>query len=164
MASCCTEESSNRRPINLFVANTVFYELVTACLLAAAPTNLSPSLVKATTEGVVLAPSAFSITLGVLPSINATQELVVPRSIPITSPVFLVAKKLCSREFLKTVLIIFTNQEFIIYTITQIKFLKLILIFTHIILNKHFQLLKKQKISNIFGIVLVYFRLECTIL
>jgi len=27
-----------------------------ACLLAAAPTNLSPSLVKATTDGVVLAP------------------------------------------------------------------------------------------------------------
>ena len=40
-------------------------------------------LVKATMDGVVRAPSAFSITLGVLPSMTATQELVVPRSIPI---------------------------------------------------------------------------------
>jgi hypothetical protein len=38
------------------VAKTVFYELVMACLFAAAPTSLSPSLVKATTDGVVLAP------------------------------------------------------------------------------------------------------------
>src|SRR5690606_8139115 len=35
-------------------------------------------------DGVVRAPSAFSITLGVVPSITATQLLVVPRSIPIT--------------------------------------------------------------------------------
>src|SRR4051812_36602958 len=35
-------------------------------------------------EGVVRAPSAFSMTLGAEPSITATQELVVPRSIPIT--------------------------------------------------------------------------------
>jgi len=34
-------------------------------------------------EGVVLPPSVFSITLGVLPSITATQEFVVPRSMPI---------------------------------------------------------------------------------
>jgi len=38
---------------------TVFYGLVTACLLAAEPTSLSPSLVKATTDGVVLTPSEF---------------------------------------------------------------------------------------------------------
>ena len=38
----------------------------------------------ATTEGVVLAPSEFSITFAWLPSITATQELVVPKSIPIT--------------------------------------------------------------------------------
>lgn len=43
-------------PINLLVAKTVFSEFVTACLLAAEPTSLSPSLVKATTDGVVLAP------------------------------------------------------------------------------------------------------------
>ncbi|KYM88833.1 hypothetical protein ALC53_02598 [Atta colombica] len=37
-------------------------------------------------NGVVLEPSAFSITLACLPSITATQEKVVPRSIPITAP------------------------------------------------------------------------------
>ena len=56
------------------------------CLFAGAPTNLSPSAAKATTEGVVLAPSAFSMTFGVLPSITATQEFVVPKSIPHTAP------------------------------------------------------------------------------
>jgi hypothetical protein len=35
-------------------------------------------------EGVVRAPSAFSITLAVEPSITATQEFVVPKSMPIT--------------------------------------------------------------------------------
>jgi hypothetical protein len=43
-------------------------------------------LENATTDGVVLDPSAFSITLACFPSITATQELVVPRSIPITAP------------------------------------------------------------------------------
>jgi hypothetical protein len=57
-----------------------------ACLLAGAPTSFSPSFVKATTDGVVLLPYAFSMTLGVLPSIMATQELVVPRSIPMMAP------------------------------------------------------------------------------
>jgi len=54
-----TAGSSNLLPISLFVANTVFYELVIACLLAGAPTSFSPSLVKAITDGVVLLPSAF---------------------------------------------------------------------------------------------------------
>lgn len=40
----------------------------------------------ATTDGVVRAPSVFSITLAVLPSIIATQEFVVPRSMPMMSP------------------------------------------------------------------------------
>ena len=40
--------------------------------------------VKATIDGVVLAPSEFSITFVSFPSITATQEFVVPRSIPIT--------------------------------------------------------------------------------
>jgi hypothetical protein len=62
----------------------VLEELVTACLLAGSPTTLLPSAVKATIEGVVLYPSAFSITLGVFPSMMPTQELVVPRSTPIT--------------------------------------------------------------------------------
>jgi len=50
------------------------------------PTRREPSSVNATTEGVVRAPSEFSITRGDLPSITATQLLVVPKSIPITSP------------------------------------------------------------------------------
>ena len=39
---------------------------------------------KATIEGVVRIPSGFSMTLAWPPSITATQELVVPRSMPIT--------------------------------------------------------------------------------
>src|SRR5215216_82176 len=58
--------------------------LVTAWRLAGWPTRRSPSSVKATIEGVVRMPSAFSMTLGVEPSITATQELVVPRSMPMT--------------------------------------------------------------------------------
>lgn len=67
--------------------------MVTAYLLAGAPTNLYPSLLNATTDGVVLIPSAFSITLAVpagyiiidlLPSMMETHELVVPKSIPMT--------------------------------------------------------------------------------
>jgi hypothetical protein len=41
-------------------------------------------LANATTDGVVLAPSAFSITFGYPPSMIATHEFVVPRSIPTT--------------------------------------------------------------------------------
>lgn len=84
--SFCTSGSSNFRPIRRLVAESVLAAFVIACLLAGIPTNLSPSFVIATTEGVVLEPSEFSITLGVLPSITATQELVVPRSIPMTLP------------------------------------------------------------------------------
>ena len=39
---------------------------------------------KATIEGVVRAPSEFSITRACDPSMMATQELVVPRSMPMT--------------------------------------------------------------------------------
>lgn len=42
--------------------------------------------VNATTDGVVRDPSEFSITFACLPSITATHELVVPKSIPITAP------------------------------------------------------------------------------
>jgi len=61
------------------------------CRLATSPTKRVPSSVTATTEGVVrwpkrsvgdILPSAFSMTLGLPDSITATQELVVPRSIP----------------------------------------------------------------------------------
>src|SRR6185437_12661457 len=45
--------------------------------------------VKATIEGVVRMPSAFSMTFGVLPSMTATHELVVPRSMPMTLPMVL---------------------------------------------------------------------------
>ncbi|MGK0138492.1 MAG: hypothetical protein ACI9DJ_001948, partial [Algoriphagus sp.] len=41
---------------------------------------------KATIEGVVLAPSLLAMTTGSLPSITATQEFVVPKSIPIIFP------------------------------------------------------------------------------
>src|SRR5215467_1623858 len=64
----------------------VFSGLVTAWRLAGWPTRRSPSSVKATIEGVVRIPSEFSITLGAEPSITATHELVVPRSIPMTLP------------------------------------------------------------------------------
>src|SRR5690348_6332338 len=60
--------------------------LVTAWRFAGWPTSRSPSSVNATIDGVVRMPSAFSMTLGVLPSITATHELVVPRSIPMTFP------------------------------------------------------------------------------
>lgn len=121
-----TEGSSNLLPINLFVAKIVFSEFVMACLLAAAPTILSPSLVKATTEGVVLAPYEFSMTLGVLPSISATQELVVPRSIPIIVSPFLVEKVL-KRVFLKIVLIMLSVKSWY-YKIYIYIYLKLIFI------------------------------------
>src|SRR5215207_2257135 len=66
------------------MAKIVRFGFVTAWRLAGWPTRRSPSAVKATIEGVVRPPSEFSITLGVLPSMTATQELVVPRSIPMT--------------------------------------------------------------------------------
>jgi len=62
--------------------------LVTACRFAGWPIRRSPSFVKATTEGVVRAPSLFSMTFGLPPSITATQLLVVPRSMPITFAIF----------------------------------------------------------------------------
>lgn len=89
----------------------MFYEFVTACLLAAEPTNLSPSLVKATTDGVVLTPYEFSITLGVWPSIRATQEFVVPRSMPIIVSPFLVEKDL-ERQVLKIVFMILIEKRY----------------------------------------------------
>mmetsp|Transcript_97220 Transcript_97220/g.192639 ORF Transcript_97220/g.192639 Transcript_97220/m.192639 type:complete len:94 (+) Transcript_97220:1933-2214(+) len=46
------------------------------------PTRRWPSVVIATIDGVVLMPSLFSNTLGEEPSITATQEFVVPKSMP----------------------------------------------------------------------------------
>src|SRR5688572_5262158 len=61
---------------------TVFSGLVTAWRLATVPTRRSPPLVKATTDGVVRPPSAFSMTVGSPPSRTAMHEFVVPRSMP----------------------------------------------------------------------------------
>src|ERR1700678_1200037 len=58
--------------------------LVIAWRFANCPTRRSPVLVKATTDGVVREPSELGITVGWGPSITATTELVVPRSIPTT--------------------------------------------------------------------------------
>src|ERR1700753_1187875 len=65
--------------------------LVTAWRLAGCPTRRSPSSLKATIDGVVRIPSAFSMTFAVLPSITATHEFVVPRSIPMTFPMVLIS-------------------------------------------------------------------------
>src|SRR5437867_3731718 len=65
---------------------TVFLGLVTAWRRATSPTSRSPLFENATTDGVVRKPSALGITLGSPPSMTATQELVVPRSIPMTLP------------------------------------------------------------------------------
>src|SRR3972149_9779403 len=56
--------------------------LVMAWRLAIAPTRRSPCLLKATTDGTVRPPSALGMTIGSPPSMTATTELVVPRSIP----------------------------------------------------------------------------------
>src|SRR4030095_11858630 len=81
-----TSFSSNLRPISRLIAYSVFLGLVIACRLADAPTSISPSSWYATTDGVVRAPSEFSMTLGVPPSMMATQLLVVPRSMPMILP------------------------------------------------------------------------------
>src|SRR5512147_2336971 len=62
----------------------VFSALVIAWRRAAWPTRRSPVCAKPITDGVVRVPSAFAITIGSSPSITATHEFVVPRSIPTT--------------------------------------------------------------------------------
>jgi hypothetical protein len=66
----------------------VFSGLVTAWRLAGVPTSRCPSLLNATTDGVVRPPSLFSRTVGSPPSRTAMHELVVPRSMPMTLPMF----------------------------------------------------------------------------
>src|SRR5215510_12420145 len=56
--------------------------LSTVWRLASCPTRRSPVLVNATTEGVKRLPSLLIITVGFPPSITATTEFVVPRSMP----------------------------------------------------------------------------------
>src|SRR3954468_15713742 len=77
-----TSFSSNLRPMRRFTAKMVFFALVTAWRLAGAPTRISSLSVYATIEGVVREPSLFSMTLGLPPSMMATHEFVVPRSMP----------------------------------------------------------------------------------
>ena len=72
--------------MNRLIEKTVFSGFVTAWRLATWPTRISPSLVNATTEGVSRLPSWLGMTTGLPPSITATTELVVPRSMPITLP------------------------------------------------------------------------------
>src|SRR5436305_14187557 len=72
------------------IEKIVFSGLVMAWRFATCPTNRSPLLVNATTDGVVRAPSWFAMTVGWPASITATTELVVPRSIPIIFPILLV--------------------------------------------------------------------------
>ena len=64
------------------IEKMVFSGLVTACRLATWPTSRSPVLVNATTDGVSRPPSALVMTTGSPPSMTATTELVVPRSMP----------------------------------------------------------------------------------
>ena len=82
--SFLTASESNLRPIRRLMAKRVFSGLVTAWRLACWPTRRSPLSVMATIDGVVRLPSELAITTGSPPSMMATQELVVPRSIPIT--------------------------------------------------------------------------------
>src|SRR6266478_8259073 len=80
LISCVTSEYL--RPMNRLIEKTVRSGFNAACRLAICPTRRSPVLVKATTDGVVRPPSLLTITVGLSPSIVATTELVVPRSIP----------------------------------------------------------------------------------
>ena len=74
-------------PISLLIEAIVRSGLVIAWRFATCPTILSPVLENATTDGVVLAPSALAITTASPPSITATQEFVVPKSMPIIFPI-----------------------------------------------------------------------------
>src|SRR6267154_3401608 len=84
--SSCTSLSLYCRPINRLNAKTVLAGLTTAWRFAGKPTRRSPCLVNATTEGVVRAPSEFSMTRDDFPSMTETHEFVVPKSIPTTGP------------------------------------------------------------------------------
>ena len=68
----------------------MFCGLVTAWRLATVPTRRSPLAAKATTDGVVRPPSAFSMTVGSPPSRTAMHEFVVPRSMPMVLPMLVV--------------------------------------------------------------------------
>src|SRR3954464_10716144 len=75
--------SASLRPMKRLMENTVLVGLVTAWRLATVPTSRSPLCAKATTDGVVRPPSAFSMTVGSPPSRTAMHEFVVPSAMPI---------------------------------------------------------------------------------
>src|SRR5215204_3699132 len=79
-----TSGALNLRPISRLTAYSVLAELVTAWRFAIWPTSLSSLSVKPTTDGVVRPPSLFEMICTVPFSRTETQQLVVPRSIPIT--------------------------------------------------------------------------------
>src|ERR1700740_1081201 len=69
-------------PMCRLIERRVRSGLVIAWRLATSPTRTSPDFEKATTDGVVRAPSALGMTVGSPPSRNETTEFVVPRSMP----------------------------------------------------------------------------------
>ena len=73
--------------------------LVMACRFAGSPTLRSPLSMNATTEGVVRFPSLLGMTTGSLPSMTETQELVVPKSMPIIFPIMLLCNYMFYRLF-----------------------------------------------------------------
>src|SRR5947209_2156488 len=68
--------------MNRLMEKMVRLGLVMAWRLAGSPTRTSPLSVKATTLGVRRFPSWLAMTLTSFPSMTATTELVVPRSMP----------------------------------------------------------------------------------
>jgi len=77
--------------MNRLIEKIVFVGFVTAWRFAGIPTRRSFQSLNATTEGVILLPSALAMTTGSLPSITATTEFVVPRSIPMILSFFVEA-------------------------------------------------------------------------
>ena len=65
----------------------MFSGLTTAWLRATRPTRRSWFLLTATTDGTSRSPSAEGMTTGSPPSMTATTELVVPRSMPMIFPI-----------------------------------------------------------------------------
>jgi hypothetical protein len=74
--------------MNRLMEKTVFSGLSTAWRFATWPTRIWPSLPNPTTDGVSRPPSSLMSTFGSLPSITATTEFVVPRSIPMIFAIF----------------------------------------------------------------------------
>src|SRR4051812_44818274 len=96
-----SETSSNLRPMKRLIEKIVFWEFVTCCRRAGAPTSRCPSFAKPTTDGVVRPPSAFGMTVGSPPSSTAIQELVGPRSIPIVFAMWLCLLCCCCNRVLR---------------------------------------------------------------